>query len=125
MQVVDRSYVFVYGSLKRGYALHHYLTDQTFHGAASTTPSYRLFDCGEYPGMVKVATGGCCVKGEVYCIDHQCLQQLEEVEGVDEGYYKYELIDLQHPFDDFIVFAFLYLLPTSHLNDCHDEWPAV
>ena len=44
--------IFVYGSLKRGYALHHLLASQQFHGIAVTQPLYRLFDLGSYPGLI-------------------------------------------------------------------------
>ncbi len=48
------SLVFVYGSLKYGYRLHGLLSDQTALGPASTAPWYRLYDLGEYPGLVQV-----------------------------------------------------------------------
>ena len=114
--------VFVYGSLKRGYALHDLLDGQIFLGCASSEPLYRLFDCGRYPGLVKATDGG-SIQGELYQVDEKCLQKLHEAEGVDEGLYSFENISLQTPFNSLACYAYFYLRPTEHLADCGQEWP--
>lgn len=119
----DRPLLFVYGSLKRGYALHRELLAQQFVAEAATESSYRLFDLGEYPGLVKVATNGMAVKGEVYRVDFSCLRQLDKIEGVDEGLYQRCRVRLEPPFADHDIWAYLYLLTTNGLRDCGDEWP--
>lgn len=117
--------LFVYGSLKRGYELHSELHEQQFVAEAHTAPEYRLFDIGRYPGMVKVASEGLSVKGELYRVSQQCLQRLDEVEGVDEGLYLRTCIPLwQPPCSDLEpVWTYLYLQPTEHLRDCGPQWP--
>ena len=117
------SLIFVYGSLKRGFSLHHYLADHTFIGTAQTLPLYRLFDCGEYPALVDAATDGQCVKGEVYRVSKACQLQLDEVEGVDEGLYERREIRLATPYEDASVQAWFYLHPVAGLKDCGQEWP--
>lgn len=146
------SLVFVYGSLKRGYALHQLLCDQKFLGEAITQPFYKLYDCGEYPGLVKVAADGVSVKGELYLVAPARLAQLDEVEGIDEGLYlrdEVQLIStpaLNSPLASLekrdsgtstlrnhsatrstatdTVQAYFYLLSTSNLKDCGSCWPA-
>ncbi|HIE98305.1 MAG TPA: gamma-glutamylcyclotransferase [Planctomycetes bacterium] len=122
-QVDGRSLIFVYGSLKRGFALHRHLVKQAFVAAAATQPSYRLFDCGEYPAMVKVAVHGRSVKGEVFSVHQECLLQLDEVEGVKEGLYSRDLVHLCPPFETFRTFAWFFVPPTLGLSDCGSEWP--
>jgi gamma-glutamylcyclotransferase (GGCT)/AIG2-like uncharacterized protein YtfP len=92
--------VFVYGSLKRGYALHKVLSGATYLGAATTLPLYRLYDCGDYPGMVHHADNGVSIHGELYDVDAACLQRLDEVEGVAEGLYSREPVELRAPLPD-------------------------
>ncbi|MDG1894332.1 MAG: gamma-glutamylcyclotransferase [Fuerstiella sp.] len=117
------SLIFVYGSLKRGFALHRFLSQQQFVATASTQPRYRLFDCGAYPAMVKVAVGGNSVKGEVFLVDQECLLKLDEVEGVAEGLYIRDSVDLCAPHDTSRTIAWFFLPSTSGLTDCGSEWP--
>jgi gamma-glutamylaminecyclotransferase len=115
--------LFVYGSLKRGYTLHSELQQQQFVADAYTSPDYRLYDIGQYPGMVKVASEGLSVKGELYRVSQDCLQRLDEVEGVEEGLYARTAIPLASPFHHEHAWTYLYLQPTQHLRDCGSEWP--
>lgn len=64
--------VFVYGSLKQGFALHALLQGQLRVGNAWTEPWYRLFDLGSYPGLVEWPEG-LAIRGEVYEVDTECL----------------------------------------------------
>ncbi|MFY9253496.1 MAG: gamma-glutamylcyclotransferase family protein [Fuerstiella sp.] len=120
----DETNVFVYGSLKRGYALHSLLAGQKFLGTANTKPIYKLYDCGHYPGLIAASLDGISVTGEVYCVDNTCLQRLHDAEGVDEGLYSYGIIDLLPPFSNLPCHAYFYLLPTDKLKNCGSEWPA-
>jgi len=122
--VVDRSLIFVYGSLKRGFALHRFLSQQDFVATASTQPHYRLFDCGTHPAMVKVAVGGRSVKGELFRVDQKCLVRLDDVEGVEEGLYVRDFVCLCSPFETYRAMAWFFLSPTKGLLDCGSEWPA-
>lgn len=117
--------IFVYGSLKRGYRLHDLLCDQTFMGRASTECCYRLFDLGEYPGLVD-SVDGVSVNGEVYQVADHCLVRLDRAEGVDEGLYERRPIRLLQcpasvrPSDT--VEAWFYRRSVSGLRDCGQEW---
>ena len=120
--------VFVYGSLKRGYRLHHLLQDQKFLGPASTITRYRLFDAGEYPGLVEVSTDnigqGVSVRGELYRVDDECLRRLDEAEGVDEGLYYRRPICLNHLDAQNLAEAWFFAGSVADLADCGQEWPA-
>ena len=118
------SLVFVYGSLKRGNALHHLLESQMLTGHAVTRPLYRLFDLGLYPGLIEWPDG-LDIRGEVYDVDETCLRRLDAAEGVAEGCYARRTIQLQPPFDQTIVHAWFWLHSVQGLNDCQHEWPSV
>ncbi|MCA9047798.1 MAG: gamma-glutamylcyclotransferase [Planctomycetaceae bacterium] len=115
--------LFVYGSLKRGFVLHHHLRDAEFLGHARTEPRYRLFDCGEYPAMTEHRVGGCSVSGEVYRVTVEILSVLDVVEGVSEDLYVRRPIALQPPFAREMVWGYLYMQSVRHLPDLGDFWP--
>ena len=128
--------LFVYGTLKRGYQRHSVLSGQHFFGRAESVDPGRLFDCGEYPGLV-LCTDGNNIKGELYSVSQQCLDACDQVEGVSEGLYaRHKLlvrvlrpgaaINTCHLTEAVLeAWTYLYLLPAEHLPDCGDEWPAV
>lgn len=115
--------LFVYGSLKRGYRLHHYLNSQRWLGNALTEPDYRLYDCGSYPALVKATKRGRAIHGEVYAVQPGIRTVLDEVEGVAEGLYVLENVRLQPPFNDPVVYAYFYARSVEHLVDCGNIWP--
>jgi gamma-glutamylcyclotransferase (GGCT)/AIG2-like uncharacterized protein YtfP len=112
--------VFVYGSLKRGWALHHLLQSSQFLGTAMTQPLYRLFDLGHYPGLVDWPSG-LSINGELYQVDADCLASLDDAEGVSEGYYARRDIQLLHPAP--AAHAWFWLGPVAGCPDCGDHWP--
>ena len=114
--------VFVYGSLKRGFALHELLQGQLYLGNAVTEPLYRLFDLGSYPGLVEWPEG-LAIRGEVYQVDLECLSRLDEVEGVAERQYARRKISLQAEFASCDVRAWFWLNAVRGLRDCGAEWP--
>jgi gamma-glutamylcyclotransferase (GGCT)/AIG2-like uncharacterized protein YtfP len=117
-----QSLIFVYGSLKRGYALNHLLQGQAFLGPATTCPLYRIFDLGSYPGLIDWPEG-LAVQGELYEVDAECLKRLDEAEGVDEGLYARRVIKLQPPFDRGETSAWFWLNKVAGLRDCGTSWP--
>ncbi len=114
--------VFVYGSLKRGYALHALLQGQFCLGEALTEPLYRLFDLGAYPGLVEWPEG-LAVCGEVYRVDFDCLRRLDEAEGVAERCYVRRKIQLQAEFEASNVHAWFWLNAVHGRRDCGVAWP--
>jgi gamma-glutamylcyclotransferase (GGCT)/AIG2-like uncharacterized protein YtfP len=121
--------IFVYGSLKRGYGLHHLLEDQAFIGCARTKPLYRLFDLGSYPGIVDWPDG-LSVHGEVHRVTAGCLLTLDDAEGVEDGLYARREIQidpssicelkLNEP-----VHAWFWLGQVSNCRDCRTTWPTL
>lgn len=114
--------IFVYGSLKRGYRLHHLLQAQPFIAEAHTCPLYRLYDLGDYPGLV-AADDGVAVFGEVYCVDAVCLRQLDAAEGVAEGLYERRRVRLQGDLAAAAVDAWFYAQSCGGCRDCGSRWP--
>lgn len=112
---------FVYGTLKRGHRAHHHIEKQTFLEAAVTAAGYRLFNIGEFPGLVRDETGG-SIQGELWTLDAAALAVLDDYEGVAEGIYERALIDLN---DGTQAETFFYLRPTLGLTDCGAEWSIV
>jgi gamma-glutamylcyclotransferase (GGCT)/AIG2-like uncharacterized protein YtfP len=101
--------VFLYGTLKRGGDNHHHIAYQQFLGAARTPPGYTLYSLGDYPGMVRAPDDTAGVTGELWAVDDSCLQQLDLLEGVNEGLYERVAIKLAAPSDGQAVETYLYL----------------
>jgi len=114
--------VFVYGSLKRGYALHWLMKDAEFSGRAVTRPLYRIFHLGSYPGLVEWPEG-LPVEGELYRVNEECLKSLDQAEGVAEGLYARRDIHLQNPPVDQSTQAWFWLGPVAGFLDCGTHWP--
>jgi gamma-glutamylaminecyclotransferase len=124
------SVVFVYGSLKRGYALHHLLRSAEYLGPASTQPLYRLFDLGSYPGLVEWPEG-LEIQGELYSVTPDVLQRLDHAEGVAEGLYARRPVLLQSATGQLQAAtgqpsaeAWFWLGSVNGLRDCGSSWPA-
>lgn len=69
-------YIFVYGSLRYGFELHHLIAKSRFVGLGYIE-GYEMYNLGNYPGIVK---GDGIVWGEVYEIDDNLIKFLDEVE---------------------------------------------
>ncbi len=104
--------VFLYGTLKRGFCRHQAIEGQAFLGLAKTEAAYKLFDLGDYPGLV-IAENGISIEGELYSIDDDCLEQLDEIEGVAIGLYRRDTVRLLPPWNDEPTLTYIYLLSTS------------
>lgn len=100
--------IFVYGTLKRGCKNHRQLAGQTFVGEARTVAGYRLYDLGDYPGMVADETDTAGVTGEVWSVDAIALARLDAFECVYEGLYRRVAVSLVAPFGDVAVETYLY-----------------
>jgi gamma-glutamylcyclotransferase (GGCT)/AIG2-like uncharacterized protein YtfP len=82
-------HVFVYGTLRAGEindigeaAQRHGIKAPRLVGRAAV--SGRLYDFGEYPGLVRDDMSG-LVRGDVYEIDDALVPVLDEIEGVSPG----------------------------------------
>jgi gamma-glutamylcyclotransferase (GGCT)/AIG2-like uncharacterized protein YtfP len=73
--------IFVYGTLKRGYGLNHYLKDCPFLGNATTVKPYELVGNG-VPAMLPGV--GTVVQGEVYEVNSKPL--IEHLDRIESAY---------------------------------------
>jgi gamma-glutamylaminecyclotransferase len=112
--------VFVYGTLKRGFANHAFLAGQRFEGVARTLPHYRLYDNGAHPCMVEAGQQGEAVAGELWRVDDKTLARLDEFEGVPYPFARRQIqvADISIP-----VFAYLYQGDVAGMSDSGDHWP--
>ena len=113
--------VFVYGTLKRGQCRASALDGQQFLGIACTRPSYRMYDCGSYPGLVE-HNNGRAIEGEVWSIDADCLARLDIIEAVDSGLYQRGIVQLQAPFSDRDVLTYFFCHDVRGLEDSGTVW---
>jgi gamma-glutamylaminecyclotransferase len=118
----NETLVFVYGTLKRGGSNHRCLAGQKFVGEGRTLPGFRLFDLGEYPGMVPHVDDRAGVSGEVWAVDADCLARLDVLEGIAEGLYRREFITLLPPFADRPIETYLYARTAEGLRDLGGEF---
>lgn len=113
--------VFVYGTLKRGRANHHWLAGQRFIAEARTQPLYRLHDMGGYPGMIR-AEKGLSIAGEIWEVDEAGLARLDELEDVAGGEYERVLIELEGEFAGQGVEGYIYLLSVEGSPEMGTCW---
>lgn len=106
----SRAQLFIYGTLKRGCSNHRVLAGQTFLGNARTAAGYRLYDFGEYPGMIAVANDQQGVTGELWSVEPDVIAKLDAFEGLPEGLYRRERVTLLSPFADLRAEAYFYNL---------------
>jgi gamma-glutamylcyclotransferase (GGCT)/AIG2-like uncharacterized protein YtfP len=108
-----RTLLFVYGTLKKGGSNHGVLSDQSFVGEARTVPGFRLFDLGNYPGMIADPSSPISVTGEVWSVSHEALARLDAFEGVPEGLYRRVALQLLEPVGAEAVQTYLYAQDVS------------
>jgi gamma-glutamylaminecyclotransferase len=114
--------VFVYGTLKRGCANHHFLSDQKFVGDARTAPGFRLYNLGGYPGMVAQSDDQDGVSGEVWSVDTAALVRLDGLEGLAGGVYRREVVPLLPPFADRGIEGYVYARSIAGRRDVGGVW---
>ena len=118
--------IFVYGTLKRGLCRAHFLAGQHFVGVARSLPLYRMFNCGSYPGLRSAPQDGLSIVGELWSVDSECLARLDREEGVHEGLYARQAIEMAAPFPAQLASstceAYFYLPSVEGLPDCGDCW---
>ncbi|WP_457636233.1 gamma-glutamylcyclotransferase family protein [Persephonella sp.] len=101
--------VFVYGTLKRGRDLHHYLQKSRFLGEGFIE-GYEMYLVSWYPTVVK---GSGKVYGEVYSVDLETLKVLDRVE--DEGRL-YKRVKEKVKIEDRYVNCWVYIYQGSTKN---------
>jgi len=76
LEVSRIPYLFVYGSLRFGFELNHFLRNSRFVGLGFAE-GFKMYDLGNYPGVVK---GDGIIHGEVYEVSDETLRILDQVE---------------------------------------------
>lgn len=84
--------VFVYGTLKRGFANNHLLASSVFVSEATTQQRFPMVIQGEWfsPAMLAEPGEGHCIKGELWRVDDATLERLDELESIGKprGYHR-------------------------------------
>ncbi len=98
--------LFVYGTLKKGFNLNHYLSGEDYLGAAEVQ-GFDLFDVGgSYPAMTKSQNAQSVVMGEVYEVaDAQLIQVLDLVES---AYKRMKILSKMQGGKPLVVSAYVY-----------------
>ncbi len=90
-------YIFFYGSLKRGGKSHWRLRGRArFISPGKIRANLYSLCGGEYSGAVPTSTPRRFVKGELFLLKQpqKTLAELDEFEGIDEGLFRRELVDV-------------------------------
>lgn len=115
-----RHFVFVYGTLKRGYGNHGLLQNHgsTYCGTVLTEPAYLLYASGGGTGIPFMVAAtppkGISIRGEVYLVDDATLASLDQLEGHPDFYVRTEIKLLKAV--KFVDPVFSYLLPPERLG---------
>lgn len=105
--MINKHFLYVYGSLKQGMGRHQFLKGQRYIGTAITTSDYAMFQLSGYPAMINknhpeaevlLEKGGNEIYGEIYEVDHTCINELDKIEGCDTGLYERKFVDLKEIF---------------------------
>ena len=79
-----KTYVFVYGTLRKEQVNHYLLEDAMYCGDFVTPAKFKMFDLGAYPGVT--SGGRSSITGEVYEIDRKQFARLDQLEGYPQLY---------------------------------------
>jgi len=100
-------YVFVYGSLKKGFFNHQVIENPKFICKTHTKECYKMLDLQSFPGVTKEEKLS-VIHGEVYNVDNITLELLDKFEG---NWYLREAVELDAGFS--AQMYFLKLLPEN------------
>ena len=108
---MNKTRVFVYGTLKAGNGNHAALRDSTFLGRCYLDGQHKLISMGYYPGVVRLSNGETNrVYGEVYSVTPEVLAVLDMIEGHPDFYTR---IKIRTPWEN----AWIYTLDESFLQE--------
>jgi gamma-glutamylcyclotransferase (GGCT)/AIG2-like uncharacterized protein YtfP len=107
---LERTELFLYGTLQRGCSNHGQLAGQRFVAEARTEPAYRLYHLDGYPGLVADGGGqGRSIPGEVWSVDPAALARLDRFEGTHERLYARIPVRLAAPHQGRSAMTYVYL----------------
>jgi gamma-glutamylaminecyclotransferase len=103
----EKHFVFVYGSLKRGFSNHSIIQNSKFMGNTETADrNYRMFSLSYFPTVAETEKEDFSIIGELYEVDAQTLHELDLLEG-NGHLYNRKLVKVYSNLD--IVEAWMYL----------------
>ena len=108
--MAKKHYVFVYGTLRKGFGNHHLLRNAKFIGEGLTKEKYSLY-ATSIPYVVKEPL--IRIKGELYEVDDFILEELDYLEG-HPHFYERELIDVV--VNNKVYKAWMYFYPEPRGN---------
>lgn len=84
--------VFVYGTLKKGFVNHSFLSKAEYIGPVVTKEKYPMYidTFGTYPYLLD-KNDGYNIKGELYIVDEHVLKSLDWLEGCPDYYKRKEI----------------------------------
>ena len=86
---------------------------------ATTAPRYRVFDLGDYPGMICDERTGLAIRGELWAVGECCLAELDDFE-TDAGAFVRARIEVEGRGD---VWAYFWNLAVPDGAPGGDRWP--
>lgn len=92
-QIQDITFsLFVYGTLKKGFDNHTYLTNSKFTSTAKTAKKYPMIQTNPaFPYLIYQSGKGHQIHGEVYMIDYKTLIEIDALEGCPTHYKRDEI----------------------------------
>jgi gamma-glutamylcyclotransferase (GGCT)/AIG2-like uncharacterized protein YtfP len=119
---VEQSFLFVYGSLKRGYKHHRMLVraNAEYLRKARTEPNYLLYDCGPFACLIETPEGqGRCIEGELFKVP---ITMIDELDQADKNFERKPAKVLKFN-EDKPVYIYVYKWSVSQFLDCGTSWP--
>ncbi|MGC1483265.1 MAG: gamma-glutamylcyclotransferase family protein [Candidatus Acidiferrum sp.] len=118
-RVPTPQYLFVYGTLKRGGKSHKRLREENsvrFRSPARIQAELYSVRGGEYPGAVLTSAPSRFVKGDLFVLQNpqETLRHLDEFEGVDDGLFRRELVDVWARRRRVKAWVYLYARPLTN-----------
>jgi gamma-glutamylaminecyclotransferase len=117
---MEKTILFVYGTLKRGLANHNLLAREDFLRTALTEARYRLLDLGPHPGLIVDEQQGLSVHGELWAVSDSALRELDAFEEVPGPFIRAEvrLVGLAEPAQ-----AYFWNSPIPAGVPTGNQWP--
>ena len=97
-------YIFVYGSLKKGFSNHHRIENSEFICSTRTLEEFAMLDLDMFPGVLKEKKVS-HIHGEVYDLDTNTLEKIDIYEG---EWYSRENVELEAGFTAQMYFLVKY-----------------
>ena len=116
---MNETMVFVYGSLRRGLALHGHLKDARPIGDGVAS-GFVMFDLGSYPAVEPTPYIAAQIRGEVYAVNPATLARLDRVEGVGHDFYSRGPATVRLDGGDVLMAHLYFMRPGRARKDSRD-----